>query len=398
MHIHKHLPETKCLIALVNDRPFYASCKPICFICPKCRKSIVKYPEGIIPRLKIHIDVLICALRKLAYMPIYKVAMMIGIKPHTLSNILEYIEFDTGKDVLASKEEIILKIDEFYWKKRKACIVITEKNGDIVAMLPEKKSVELKGFMNTLGERTIRRIKWIVVDMDKVFKGVLKWLNREQGVGVIVDRFHVIRYLWFKLKESIEIINVWRQDEGKNPLNSRLFREKMRHIPPWMERIFKEHRELGDEWRFYQKMLEIYRAKYKYLAEKMIGELMSWAKEKMQGGKHINLREMVGVVERWREWILNYFEGRETNGGIEAKNRVINDVVRVSYGFNRWESYKVRVYLRLGAEPRIRWRELLMRWRRGGMSIGMISYAKRLRQVYRLYLTDNAEVMSGTTK
>ncbi len=69
-------------------------------------------------------------------MPIYKVAIMIGIKPHTLSNILKYTKFDTGKNALASEAEIILKIDEFYWKKRKACIVITEKNGDIVAMLP----------------------------------------------------------------------------------------------------------------------------------------------------------------------------------------------------------------------------------------------------------------------
>ena len=62
--------------------------------------------------------------------------MMIGIKPHTLSNILKYTKFDTGKNALASEAEIILKIDEFYWKKRKACIVITEKNGDIVVMLP----------------------------------------------------------------------------------------------------------------------------------------------------------------------------------------------------------------------------------------------------------------------
>jgi len=40
MHIHKHLPETKCLIVLVDDRPLYATCNPICFICPKCRKSL----------------------------------------------------------------------------------------------------------------------------------------------------------------------------------------------------------------------------------------------------------------------------------------------------------------------------------------------------------------------
>lgn len=273
----------------------YAICNPICFICPKCRRSVVKYPEGIIPRLKIHIDVLICALNKLKYMPIYKVAKMIGIKPHTLSDILKYLEFDKGKNVLASKEEIILKLDEFYWKKRKACIVITEKNGDLVTLLPRKKSIELKEFIKSLGEKTIRRIKWIVVDMDRVFRGVLKWLNREQGVGVVVDRFHVVRYLWFKLKETIEIINVWRQEEGKNPLNPNLFRARIRNVPPWMKAIFKEHEELENEWRFYQKILGIYGIRDKHLAAKLMDELIKWAKEKLEDGKYLNLREMAGM-------------------------------------------------------------------------------------------------------
>jgi transposase len=54
---------------------------------------------------------------------------------------------------------------------------------------------------------------------------------------------------------------------------------------------------------------------------------------------------LLGMLKRWRQEILNYFDYPYTNGFLEGKNNRIKVIKRVAYGYRNAQNFRQRILL-----------------------------------------------------
>lgn len=57
------------------------------------------------------------------------------------------------------------------------------------------------------------------------------------------------------------------------------------------------------------------------------------------------IQKFIKTYTNWEEWILNYFDGRHSNGRVEGLNNSIKTIKRQAYGLLNFDHFKTHALL-----------------------------------------------------
>lgn len=208
-----------------------------------------------------------------------------------------------------------------------------------LTILPDNRKDTIKRFFSEIPEEIKKKIKEVCIDMDWKLKQVME--EELPSANIVVDHYHVIQDANRRVDEARRI----EQDAWKVRIPRRIFlvggeklskKDEMR-----LQRILNKYPSLKEFYWMKEALREFYRLTNREEAEERLRDLIAIAGLSDDA-------EMVRwsrTLERWSEYILNYFHNRTTNAYTEGIHTKIKMVKRVSFGFRNVEVYVRKVLL-----------------------------------------------------
>jgi len=242
--------------------------------------------------------------------------------------------------------ELRLNVDEHSFSGRDLKITVGEiNNKKILAVLKDDRQEILRRYFKTWPDEAKSRIKEICIDMKSSYLTVLK--ETFPDVKIVTDRFHVVKEMVRQVEEMRKIMQT-NGRIGDKRMNRFLFAKNREDLSgedrKKLKQIFencKKFPALHNAYFVKEKVREIYQAKNKKEAEKKFDMLISQL-EQFEVGK---IKEMRDTLKRWRPYILNFFESKTTNAFIEGCHCKIKLLKRMSYGFQNFDNYVLKITL-----------------------------------------------------
>jgi len=155
---------------------------------------------------------------------------------------------------------------------------------------------------------------------------------------IIADKFHVLRLLNPAINRHRKLVT---GDSRKNPVRKlllmrgdRLEPYKRRALHKWLD----DNQTLKELYAFKEALHSFYRIKGTGRARRALQKIT----DLMALSKIPEIRTLRRTLMSWREEILNYFDGRLTNGRTEGFNNVSKLVQKRGYGYKNFENYRLR--------------------------------------------------------
>lgn len=238
-------------------------------------------------------------------------------------------------------------IDEIALKKGHkdfVCVLVNLETGEVLDLLEDRSKANVIAYFNKLGRVFCEKIEIFSADMWEGYTNAAKVLF--PNAQIVVDRFHFFAHLQKAL------------DSCRKALR-RLFpdREELKNIK-WL--FLKNGGNLNKEQRAelanllkqseYAKLKEAYQAKesFRAILEEDITpqqadiKLTKWVVEVLEkNNKYLN--KFIKTFTNWYEYILNYFDGKWSNGMVEGINNRIKMIKRRAFGYDDFNSFRNRV-------------------------------------------------------
>jgi transposase len=243
-----------------------------------------------------------------------------------------------------------LGIDEISEKKgHKYLTLVTDTQKRRVIWVGKNRDRKvLREFFRWFGKKRTRRIKRVVIDMHDPYE--LEIRARCPRAALIYDHFHVIKPL------SFAIDNIRRRQQRELPPEGRRFLKNSRYL------LLRARENLSKDQSVRLKELlgvnETLSMAY-ILKEDLRGvfrlgdirearaELKDW-KRRARESKIPEIVEYVGLLNRRRYGILNFFRHHKTNGLSEGLNNVVKTLKKDAYGFHDWRYFRLKILRKCG--------------------------------------------------
>ncbi len=301
-------------------------------------------------------DTFLCALRQKATTH-HKKEVVLNLSDRSFSSGTKkyHVSYFTQRkwlnDLVASevlnfkKEEqegtpFVLGIDEVSFAGRDMVTTI----GNITkhrlkGVLRSKRKDELKKVLRSLSPKVKSFISEVVIDMCELYlKAVTETLPKTE---IVVDHFHVIQDANRRLDEERRLLQDifkkriprWLLTKNKEDLN--------RDQPPLLADVIRKYPELLMFYQTKERLRDMYRSKTKEEATDKLrtiilsltstddGELITWGR----------------TLSYWKQYILNYWNQRSTNGFMEGIHNKMKLIKRISFGFRNKEVFIHKVML-----------------------------------------------------
>ena len=232
-------------------------------------------------------------------------------------------------------------------------IISAPELGMVLDVLKDRKKACLEAWFQARGEEWCAEVQTCCADMwDAYHEAAREHLPNAQSV---VDRFHVMKNLNDALTTARRAI----QKQADAPTQELLKGSR------WL--LVKNRERLSDEEQEkLQKVLqaspilkECYELKEAFrelfnqsLSRELADEkLTAWLRQVEATGLHA-LKSFVKTVMNWRESILNYFNGRYSNGFAEGVNLKIKLINRRAFGYTNFENFRLHVLVAFSPRSR----------------------------------------------
>jgi len=256
-----------------------------------------------------------------------------------LKEIVSSSVFDFSKEEKEATP-FVLGIDEVSFSGHKMLTTI----GNITkhrlkGVMTSKNKTELKKLLRSLNPAVKSLISEVVIDMCDLYLFTVREVLPE--ASVVVDHFHVIQDANRRLDEERRLL----QDIYKKTIKRYILTKNKEDLKYWqvleLENIMKHYPELKMYWETKERLRTMYKAKTKEEAEEKLrliistltstddGELITWGR----------------TLSRWKEYILNYFNNKSTNGYMEGMHNKMKLIKRISFGFKNKEVFIQKVML-----------------------------------------------------
>lgn len=263
---------------------------------------------------------------------------------------VEGIFYRLSKERISLKKDLSftkLGIDEIAMKKgHKDFITIISDltNGKPIAVLPERTKECLDEFFDGMEGKTKKKIKEVSIDMWGPYFDVIK--EHLPKAKIVIDRFHVQTHLNDALTKVRRKIQKDLTDEQKEAIKG----------SRWP--LVKNEEHLTQEEK--KKLNEVFLAcqllkKYHY-AKEQFREIFEEVDSRDYAGKKINqwiegihqenlfhYGKFITTLQNWKQYILNYFISKTTNGFVEGLNNKIKLLKRIGFGFTNFEHFRLRI-------------------------------------------------------
>lgn len=238
-------------------------------------------------------------------------------------------------------------IDEIAMKKgHKDFITIISDitNGKPIAVLSERSKEKLDEFFDGMDKKQKKNIREVSIDMWGPYFDVIK--EHLPKTQVVIDRFHVQTHLNDALTKVRRKIQKDLTDEQKEAIKG----------SRWL--LVKNEHDLTPEEKI--KLGEVFQAcpllkKYHYAKEQFRG-IFEQVNNRDYARKRINqwienihqenlfhYEKFITTLQNWKQYILNYFISKTTNGFVEGLNNKIKLLKRIGFGFTNFEHFRLRI-------------------------------------------------------
>ena len=245
----------------------------------------------------------------------------------------------------------VIAIDEFKGNagRKYQCILTDPIKREVLDILPNKKSTDLKLYFMSFPREERAKVKYIVMDMSTQFAEIATFCF--PNAKIVVDKFHVSRHI------------TWALDDIRKRVQSRLTPEKRK----WFKRsryIMLKHSEdltieettkltimlsYSDELRWAYYIKEMF---YKFMDSKSYDEAVKNYNSFRLVALSSNLtrfKACCAMIEKRKSMVLRAFETGYTNGFTEGCNNKVKVLKRNCYGVRNFERFRNRILYMMAA-------------------------------------------------
>ena len=247
-----------------------------------------------------------------------------------------------------------ISFDEFKGNlggERFQCIVTDPLNHRVLDILPKRTVETIQDYLRSFPNR--HEVKYVVLDMNRGFRDVARAFF--PNAKIIIDRFHVVRFCTQAMDD------VRKSVQKQLPADQRrYFKRSRRLLLAHRDKLTDEDKAALDVMlRFSERLLQGYALKeafYDFMAAPDKTEadrrLDFWleACDRLQLPEFMDCRRM---LRNWRDYILNAFDIRLSNGFTEGCNNAIKTLKRASFGGQNFSRFRKRILLSFSLHPNI---------------------------------------------
>ncbi len=238
-----------------------------------------------------------------------------------------------------------LGIDEFAIKKGHkdyACVLVDLETGSVIDVLPYRDKDSLVAYFKKKGDGYRQAVKVFSCDMWDGYAAVSKVIFPK--ASIVIDRFHFFAHMNKALDNIRKQLRRQFKDEDtlkgikwlllKNPDN---LSDKQRQE---LIKIFEKFPELKTVYELKNELRDIFESDIdRQEAGKQIDQWIE--KTKAINNRYTN--KFLKTLENWKDYVLNYFIERVTNGIVEGINNKIKMIKRMAFGFRNFAHFRLRI-------------------------------------------------------
>jgi transposase len=260
------------------------------------------------------------------------------------------IYYKEGKKQIKDREKnqiMRIGIDEIAMKKGHkdyVAVIVNLDTGEVIDLLEGRSKELIMNCFYKKGEAFCRQIKVFCSDLWEGYLSSAKELF--PNAIIVTDRFH----FYSKIQTCVDSCrqyyrNKYSEDEDLKNIKWLLLKNR--------EDLTKKEKDTLRkvlEKPEYILLKQVYESKtiFKSILDEDISKEEATKKielwiEEIEKTPNRFLRSFIDFFNRWKEYILNYFEGRYHTSLIEGINNKIKSIKRRAYGFANFEHFKVRV-------------------------------------------------------
>ena len=240
----------------------------------------------------------------------------------------------------------VLSIDEFKGNaqgQKFQAILTDAKKHDLFDVLPNRSQSTLIQYLREFPNR--KDVRYVIIDMNRVYKDVVNAFL--PNATIVIDRFHVIRYVTWALE------NVRKRIQKKmHPEKRRYFKRSRRILLSHKNRLSNDNLlALEVMLQQSQDLAVAYYLKelfYSFMASDSRLEAGRQLRKFILASKVSELEEFkpaLTMIRNWSTYILNAFECPYSNGYTEGTNNKIKVIKRNAYGYRNFENFRNRIFL-----------------------------------------------------
>lgn len=240
-----------------------------------------------------------------------------------------------------------LGIDEIALKKGHknfVCVLVNLETGEVVDLLEDRTKSNLMAYFKKLGTDFCKRIEVFSSDMWEGYINTAKELF--PNADIVVDRFHFFAHLQKALDSSRKALR------RQFPTAEELKKVKWLFLKNRVNLSLEQDKQLSELLANpdYVLLKETYEAKESFRAileeditrDQADEKLTNWTISVLEkDNKYLN--KFIKTFGNWYDYILNYFNGRWSNGMVEGINNRIKMIKRRAFGFENFSNFRNRI-------------------------------------------------------
>jgi transposase len=241
----------------------------------------------------------------------------------------------------------VLGLDEFTIHKGHGhyrLVISAPELGIILDVLPDRRKESLEAWFEQRGTAWCDQVEVCCADMWDAYHTVAK--TKLPNAQRVVDRFHVTKNLNHAVTTARRTIQK-QADEATPALlkGGRWLLVKNRENLTDEERTpLDQMLEASSELKVCYDLKEAFRTWFAQTTDrKTADKTLSEGQTKAKATKLRSLQAFVRTLDNWREGILNYFNGRHSNGFAEGVNLKIKMLNRRGFGYRNFAHFRLHI-------------------------------------------------------
>ena len=228
-------------------------------------------------------------------------------------------------------------------------IISAPELGLVLDVLKDRKKASLEAWFRERGLDWCAQVKVCCADMwDGYHEAAQACLP---NVDLVVDRFHVMKNLNEALTQARRTLQKQASDEVKDALKGcrwLLVKNKENLTDEECQKLetMLTH---SPELKTCYDLKEAFRDCFNQAMDRATAEqrLTTWREQAEATGVKA-LHAFVATLRNWWERIVNYFDGRHSNGFAEGVNQKIKLINRRAFGFHNFDSFRLHILVAFG--------------------------------------------------
>lgn len=228
-------------------------------------------------------------------------------------------------------------------------IISAPELGLVLDVLQDRKKASLEAWFRERGWEWCAAVTTCCADMwDAYHEAAQVYLPKAR---LVVDRFHVMKNLNDALTKARRLLQKRVPDEVKEALKGSrwlLVKNKENLTDDERQKLDTLLAQAPDLKTCYE-LKEAFRECFNQAPDRATAEqrLTTWlAQVEATGSKA--LQAFGTTLRNWWERVLNYFEGRHSNGFAEGVNQKIKLINRRAFGFHNFDSFRLHILVAFG--------------------------------------------------